>query len=191
MKTFEITNSCNKGLFVTNKGKECNISDIVKEETPVQFTANGKSIVIAAYNKRDFHREDSAFEYFLEGEEQNAGIKSVHGLQCADLKKLLGYEPDKKTRGGNDGKPKKTFISIFEELKKYEPTEEELNDVITYFLQLEKNRKNKERINELNELIKEKESKYNTLVEFNAKTQANGLKKEIDKLKEELKELTK
>lgn len=191
MKTFEITNSNGKGLFVKNEEKECNISDIVKQETPVEFTANGKSVIIAAYNKRDFHREDSAFEYFLQGEESNAGIKNVHGKQCADIKKLLGYEPDKKPRGEKEGRQKKTFISLFDELKKYEPTEDELNSILEYYAKEKENRKNKERINELNGLIREKESKYNTLIEFNAKTQANGLKKEIDKLKEELKELTK
>lgn len=191
MKTFKISNSNGKGLFVKNEGKECNISDIVKQETPVQFSANGKNVIIAAYNKRDFHRTDSAFEYFLQGEEKNAGIKGVHGKQCADLKKLLGYEPDKKPRGENEDKPKKSFISVFECLKKYEPTDEELNDVLTYYSEIEKYRKNKARIDELNGLIKEKESKYNTLLEFNAKTQANNLKKEIDKLKKELSELTK
>lgn len=191
MKTFEISNSNGKGLFVKNDGKECNISDIVKQETPVQFTANGKSVIVAAYNKRDFHREDSSFEYFLEGDEKNAGIKGTHGLQCADLKKLLGYEADKKTRGKNEGKPKKTFISVFECLKKYEPTDVELTSILDYYTKEKENRKRKERINELNGLIREKESKYSTLLEFNAKTQANGLKKEIDKLKAELKELTK
>ena len=86
---------------------------------------------------------------------------------------------------------KETFLTLFEKLKKYEPKNDELNTILEYYTKEKKNRENNERINELNSIIKEKESKYNTLIEFNAKTQANGLKKEIDNLKKELEELIK
>lgn len=96
MKSFEITNSNSKGLFCVNEKKECNISDIVKDCLPVKFTANGKEVVIIDYNNRNFHRKDSAFEYFLKGSTKKARTKGVHGLQCADLRELLGFEKESK-----------------------------------------------------------------------------------------------
>ncbi len=100
MKTFKITASNGKGLSVNGE----NISDIVKRETPVKFKANDKEIIVFGFNARDFHRKDSCFEYFVKGVSTNMpNVIGSHGLQCADLKALLGFEKDTKNRVG---KPK-------------------------------------------------------------------------------------
>lgn len=93
MKTYKITASNKQGLFVG----ETNICELVVVETPVKFTANGREVVVIGYNKRNFHRKDSSFEYFIEGVTKGKpNVQGEHGHICAKLKELLGFDADKR-----------------------------------------------------------------------------------------------